>query len=66
VFACIYMILSLTHIFCTWFKPKGYKEIVYVVGEWYLGQLLMGILFFACYFTLKYSKPVGVKLIDKE
>lgn len=61
VFASIYLMLSLAHIFCIVFRPDGYEKIVFILGDRYLVQLFMGLLFLSCYFVIKYSKPVDSK-----
>jgi hypothetical protein len=61
VFAFTYFIISFAHIFLIVFKPGGYEKIVFVLGDRYLVQMFMGLLFLSCYFVIKYSKPVDSK-----
>jgi hypothetical protein len=58
VFSFLYLIIALAHIFCMVFKPNGYEKIIFVLGENYIGQSLMGLLCLTTYFVLKNSKPV--------
>ena len=58
VFSLLLLAISLTHIFCIIFKPKGYQKIIFVLGESYIQQLLMGLLVLATYFVIKNSNPV--------
>ena len=58
VFSLLLLAISLTHIFCVIFKPEGYEKIIFVLGESYMQQLLMGLLVLATYFVIKNSNPI--------
>lgn len=58
ILTLLYLAISLTHIFCIIFKPKGYEKIIFVLGESYILQLLMGLLCLTTYFVIKNSNPV--------
>ena len=58
ILSLLFLVISLTHIFCITYKPKGYEKIIFALGESYIKQLLMGLLLLATYFVIKNSNPV--------
>ena len=53
ILSLLFLVISLTHIFCIIYKPKGYEKIIFALGESYIKQLLMGLLLLATYFVIK-------------
>jgi hypothetical protein len=56
-FSLVSLLISLTQIFCIVFKPKGYEDIEFALGDNFIKQLFFAALSFGCYFLIKKSKP---------
>jgi hypothetical protein len=53
VFGSLMTFIALTQIFCLIVKPKGYEQIVNVLGNKYIQQLIIGLLFLVSYYLFK-------------
>jgi len=53
VLGSLLTLIALTQIFCLIVKPKGYAQIVDTLGDKYIQQLIIGLIFLVSYYLFK-------------
>jgi len=53
IFGSLMTLIALTQIFCLVVKPNGYEQIVDVLGDKYIQQLIIGLLFLVSYYLFR-------------